>query len=98
VAGERLVRGSRPSIAVLARHAYANVSTSFERTQRGLSSGASYKTHLLFTWLNDLVRHEKIVDAMEDLYGEDLLCWPTDFFIKEASDSTCVSWHQDSTY
>jgi len=71
----------------------------FERTQGGPLKGAlRHKTHLLFTWLNDLVRNEKILDAVEDLYGGNLLCWTTNFFIKEANDPAFVSWHQDSTY
>ena len=57
-----------------------------------------HKSHLLFTWLADLVRHSIIVDAIEDLYGPDLLCWTTNFFIKEAHNPAFVSWHQDSTY
>jgi hypothetical protein len=71
----------------------------FERTQGGpLKGSLRHKTHLLFTWLNDLVRNEKILDAVEDLYGPDLLCWTTNFFIKEGRDPAFVSWHQDSTY
>ena len=57
-----------------------------------------HKAHLLFPWLADLVRHPLIVDAIEDLYGADLLCWTTNFFIKEARNPAFVSWHQDSTY
>jgi non-heme Fe2+,alpha-ketoglutarate-dependent halogenase len=63
-----------------------------------LSGALRHKTHLLFKGLNDLVRQEKILDAIEDLYGENILCWTTNFFIKEASDPKFVSWHQDSTY
>lgn len=71
----------------------------FERTQGAPLKGAfRHKTHLLFTWLNDLVRNERILDAVEDLYGGNLLCWTTNFFIKEAHDPAFVSWHQDSTY
>ena len=57
-----------------------------------------HKTHLLFPWLADLVRHPRILDAVEDLYGPDLLCWTTNFFIKEEESPAFVSWHQDSTY
>jgi non-haem Fe2+, alpha-ketoglutarate-dependent halogenase len=39
-----------------------------------------------------------ILDAVEDGDGPDLLCWTTNFFIKEAADPAFVSWHQDSTY
>lgn len=56
------------------------------------------KSHLLFPWLAELVRKESIVDAIEDLYGENLLCWASSFFIKDANDPAFVSWHQDSTY
>jgi len=44
-----------------------------------------HKTHLLFPFLADLVRHPKILDAIEDLLGPDILCWSSNFFIKEAS-------------
>lgn len=57
-----------------------------------------HKTHLLFKFLSDVVFHEPIVDAIEDLYGPNLLCWSTNFFIKEANTPAFVSWHQDSTY
>ena len=71
----------------------------FERTQGGpLEGSLRHKTHLLFTWLNALVRNEKILDAVEDIYGSNLLCWTTNFFIKEGCDPAFVSWHQDSTY
>jgi len=71
----------------------------FEAQSGGPLKGAlRHKSHLLFTWLADLVRNEKIVDAIEDLYGSDLLCWTTNFFIKEAANPAFVSWHQDSTY
>jgi ectoine hydroxylase-related dioxygenase (phytanoyl-CoA dioxygenase family) len=57
-----------------------------------------HKSHLLFAWLAELVRCRSILDAIEDLHGPDLLCWTTNFFIKEAADPAFVSWHQDSTY
>ena len=71
----------------------------FEAEHGGPLKGAlRHKSHLLFTWLADLVRQAKIVDAVEDLYGGDLFCWTTNFFIKEARNPAFVSWHQDSTY
>ena len=57
-----------------------------------------HKVHLLFTWANEIVRHPKILDAVEDLIGPNIICWTTNFFIKEAQDPSFVSWHQDSTY
>ena len=71
----------------------------FERKAGGpLKGDLRHKSHLLFSWLGDLVRDDRIVDAIEDLYGPDLLCWTTNFFIKEARNPAFVSWHQDSTY
>jgi hypothetical protein len=57
-----------------------------------------HKAHLLFPFLAELIRRPKILDAVEDLLGPDLLCWNTNFFIKEAETPSFVSWHQDSTY
>jgi len=68
------------------------------------SSGSSIKgnlrqkPHLLFTWVNELIRHPKILDAVADIHGPDLLCWSSSFFIKEPDGTGFVSWHQDSTY
>jgi len=56
------------------------------------------KTHLLFTWADELVHHPVVLDAVEDLIGPDILCWNTNFFIKEAASPGFVSWHQDATY
>ena len=71
----------------------------FEQETGGpLKGDLRHKSHLLFSWLGDLVRHTNIVDAIEDLYGPNLLCWTTNFFIKEARNPAFVSWHQDSTY
>jgi len=71
----------------------------FEAQSGGpLRGDLRHKSHLLFGWLADLVRESRIVDAVADLYGPDLLCWTTNFFIKEAHTPSFVSWHQDSTY
>jgi len=71
----------------------------YERANGGPIQGDKrHKAHLYLTWLNDLIRHPRIVDAVEDVLGPDLLCWSTSFFIKEAADAGFVSWHQDATY
>jgi non-heme Fe2+,alpha-ketoglutarate-dependent halogenase len=57
-----------------------------------------HKLDLQFAWLGALVRRSSILDTVEDLDGPDLLCWTSNFFIKEAADPAFVSWHQDSTY
>ena len=70
----------------------------FETSGKGMQGAARHKPHLLFTWLNDLIRHPRILDAVEDIIGPDILCWGTSFFIKEPRNPGYVSWHQDSTY
>ena len=63
-----------------------------------LSGNMRHKVHLLFTWANELARHPRILDAVEDVIGPDILCWSTTFFTKEARSPVYVSWHQDATY
>ena len=55
----------------------------FEATGDGMQGAVRHKPHLLFTWLNELMRHPRILDAVEDVIGPDILCWGTSFFIKE---------------
>ena len=57
-----------------------------------------HRSHVLFPWINEMIRHPKILNAVEDLLGPDILCWNTSFFIKEPHDPGFVSWHQDATY
>ena len=56
------------------------------------------KAHLIFRWVDDLMRHEAILDLVEDLIGPDILCWNTLFWIKAAHSPSFVSWHQDVRY
>jgi non-heme Fe2+,alpha-ketoglutarate-dependent halogenase len=49
-------------------------------------------------WLDGLIRHPRILDAVEDLVGPDILVFTTTFFIKEANSPTFAAWHQDATY
>ena len=56
------------------------------------------KAHLLFKWIDDLMRHPVLVDTVEDLIGPEILCWNTAFWIKEAQTPTYVGWHQDLQY
>ena len=53
------------------------------------------KCHLLFKWVDDVMREKTILDAVEDLIGTDILCWNTLFWTKEPHSDSFVSWHQD---
>ena len=78
---------------------YRNKLEAYERTTGGpIAGNYRHKVHLLFTWANELARHPAILDAVEDVIGPDILCWSTNFFIKEANSPSFVSWHQDATY
>ena len=68
------------------------------KTGEPLQGNWRHKMHLLFTWADELVHQPKVLDAVEDVIGPDILCWTTNFFIKEAASPGFVSWHQDSTY
>lgn len=68
------------------------------KTGAPLQGNWRHKTHLLFTWADELVHHPRILDAVEQMIGPDILCWTTNFFIKEPANPGFVSWHQDSTY
>jgi len=54
--------------------------------------------HILFPWIDDLMRNGKILDAVEDLIGPNILCWNSVFWIKEAESESYVGWHQDLEY
>jgi non-haem Fe2+, alpha-ketoglutarate-dependent halogenase len=49
-------------------------------------------------WFNTLIRHPRILDAVEDVIGPNILVWTSTFFIKEPRSPTFAAWHQDSTY
>lgn len=49
-------------------------------------------------WFNKLIRHLRILDAVEDVIGPNILVWTSTFFIKEPHSPTFAAWHQDGTY
>jgi ectoine hydroxylase-related dioxygenase (phytanoyl-CoA dioxygenase family) len=56
------------------------------------------KGHLAFPWLVELGRHPRILDAVEDLIGPDIMLFGASVFAKDGRDPRYVSWHQDSAY
>jgi ectoine hydroxylase-related dioxygenase (phytanoyl-CoA dioxygenase family) len=56
------------------------------------------KPHLLLCWMAILVRDARVLDALEDLLGPDLLVLRTTLFVKTARDPGQVTWHQDTAY
>jgi len=89
-------------VSVMSRADAREARATLERIEGGiggpLRGDLRHKAHLLFPFLADMIRHPAILDAVEDVLGPDILCWNTNFFIKEAETPSFVSWHQDSTY
>ena len=72
---------------------------SFERAEgRRFGKGHNFKPHLLFPWVDALVRHPAVLDPVEDLIGPVIRLFHFTIWPKSAGDAAYVSWHQDSTY
>lgn len=71
----------------------------FEAAQgRALTKGHNFKPYLLFTWVDEIVHHPVILDAVEDVIGPDIRLFHLSLWPKNAGDPAYVSWHQDATY
>jgi hypothetical protein len=71
----------------------------FERADgRKFGKGHNFKPHLLFPWVDALVRHPAVLDPVEDLIGPDIRLFHFTIWPKSAGDPAYVSWHQDATY
>lgn len=85
-------------LRALPGHEAAALHARFEANAGIIKGRNSIKPHLLFTWLDALVRDARILDPVERLLGPNLFCWSSQFFAKPAGDAAYVSWHQDATY
>jgi hypothetical protein len=87
---------------VLTEAEVAEARANFDRTEAMLGGKLdgrnNQKPNLLFPWIDQLIRHPKILDAVESVIGPDFFCWGSQFFTKRAGDPAFVSWHQDGTY
>jgi non-haem Fe2+, alpha-ketoglutarate-dependent halogenase len=55
--------------------------------------------HLHFPWAYELAVHPRVLDAVEDLLGPNLLVWATELFTKHPhDDAVSIAWHQDRPY
>jgi phytanoyl-CoA dioxygenase PhyH len=62
-----------------------------------LSMLRSYPAQLLPSFAR-LIRHPRLIEAVSQIIGPDLLVWSCGFFIKEPDSRSYVSWHQDLNY
>jgi non-heme Fe2+,alpha-ketoglutarate-dependent halogenase len=65
---------------------------------RQIGKGFNFKPHLLFTWVDEIVHHPAVLDAVEDLIGPDIRLFHLTVWPKNAQDPAFVGWHQDATY
>jgi hypothetical protein len=71
----------------------------FERREgRLFGKGHNFKPHLLFPWVDALVRHPAVLDPVEDIIGPDIRLFHFTIWPKSPGDPAYVSWHQDATY
>jgi Phytanoyl-CoA dioxygenase (PhyH) len=78
---------------------YRRAMEEFEAAQgREFTKGQNFKPHLLFTWVDEIVHHPAILDAVEDVVGPDIRLFHLSVWPKNAGDPAYVSWHQDATY
>ncbi len=88
-------------IEVLSEAEVADYRTKLETIEAAGSDQAGYlrsKPHLLYTCFDELIRHPKVLDAVEGVLGPNILCWSANFFTKEPKTTNFISWHQDLTY
>lgn len=76
---------------------FRDTAEAFERTHPAEARWAfDIKSNLVFDWVYENGRHPRILDAVADLLGPDLLLTNSIFRIKEPGASTNYGWHQDS--
>lgn len=69
-----------------------------ERARGGLKEDQRRKLHLYLKWVDEIVHHPGILDAVEDLIGPDIRLFHLTLWTKEPRTDARISWHQDSTY
>lgn len=62
------------------------------------ATGALKHLHLFHVWAYKLATNPKVLDAIEDILGPDILVHSSSVFCKFPGDGAYVSWHQDGYY
>jgi hypothetical protein len=80
-------------LTALSRTEAAHYRAKLEAAAGGTLPGPyRHKPHLVYTWAQDLLRQPKILDAVEDVIGPDILAWESVFFTKESHTEDYISW------
>src|SRR5215203_3615884 len=56
------------------------------------------RLHLFFDWAHRVVTHDRLLDVVESILGDDILVYGTLVLAKQPHDLRYASWHQDSFY
>tara|TARA_B100001123_G_scaffold219737_1_gene247961 strand:- start:179 stop:1045 length:867 start_codon:yes stop_codon:yes gene_type:complete len=68
------------------------------KTKSPISGAHRYKAHLLFSFVDEIMREPSILDVVEDILGPNIMVWNTNLYPKEPGDGRFISWHQDSAH
>jgi len=63
-----------------------------------LIKSGRYNDHIISPLLDEVTHESKILDAVQDLIGENILVCSTTLFIKNPNEKGFVSYHQDAKY
>jgi hypothetical protein len=56
------------------------------------------KSHLVLSWVNEIIRLDPVLDVVESILGPNIFCWGSSFFIKNPHHPGFVAWHQDAPF
>ncbi len=88
--------------AATLRASYANYIDERSDELKALPPREHYRvlseTHTFLPWVYTIASHPKVLDAVAEILGPNLLIWSSRWFSKIPGDKTYVSWHQDATY
>jgi len=65
---------------------------------RPLNNYLRVNAHIVLPLACQLASDPRILKAVKEILGPDILIWSVEFFTKEAGTKKIVSWHQDLTY
>ena len=92
-------------LPMLSRDEVARCLDALERYERWLGmpltrADRTWSTmpYIHLPWFDALLRDPRVLDAIEDLIGPDILVWTSTFWIKEPGSPAFAAWHQDSAY
>ncbi|MBS40765.1 MAG: hypothetical protein CMM83_03430 [Rhodospirillales bacterium] len=77
------------------RNHLENTEATMDKFFRGIGQT---KFYLRFPWAYRMATHPRLLDAVEDLIGPNIMLYHNTAWIKEPQDPAYVSWHQDNTY